>query len=208
MKRKDRDFKEKRISVIERFYPTFFSCVAVFFYLCVSPPFQDSFSELLSACFSFVSIMLGFIGVLIALLFSLNSNMIKDYVLNDEILKKRIYQFYRAPIYSGFIFILVSLLFYIKNTIYSMEFPEGVSGGIWFIIKLIWIYFLIYFIASSYRIVHIVLHISFYDKSDDELEGQEKVQCISENEEYKKMQEKYAITREENQKKEREDSAP
>lgn len=209
MKRKSKDFNEKRISVMERFYPAFFSCVAVLLYLCIRPSFQDSFSELLSACLSFVSIMLGFIGVLIALLFSLNSNMIKDYVLNDGTLKKRIYRFFISPIYSGFAFILISMLFYIKNTIYSIGLSERVIEGIWLIIKLAWIYFLIYFIASSHRIVYIVLHISFYNKSDDELDGQEKEGFDPKNdEEYKRMQEEYVITKEEDQKQGSEDSTP
>lgn len=208
MKEKSKDLKEKGISLMERFYPSFFSCVAVFLYLCIRPSFQDSFLELLSACLSFVSIILGFIGVLIALLFSLNSNMIKNYILNDEVLKRRIYRFFISPIYSGFVFILVSMLFYMKNTIYGVGLPDKIIAGMWFIAKLIWIYFLIYFITSSHRIVHIVLHISFYDESNVELDGQTERQFTSENEKYKEMQERYSIASEEDTKQGKKNSTP
>ena len=95
-----------------------------------------------------------------------------------------------------------------KNTIYRVGLPDEIIVVMWFMAKLIWIYFLIYFITSSHRIVHIVLHISFYDGSNVELDEQTEEQFTSEDEKYREIQERYSIANEEDTKQREKDSTP
>ena len=67
---------------------------------------------------------------------------------------------------------------------------------------------MIYFITSSHRIVHIVLHISFYDGSNVELDEQTEEQFTSEDEKYREIQERYSIANEEDTKQREKDSTP
>ena len=74
--------------IIEEYYPVALSLVVVLLYYFVDIDFKDDFSELLSASMSFASILIGFLGVLIALLFSLNNNVIRNYILEKNTYKK------------------------------------------------------------------------------------------------------------------------
>lgn len=186
MKRQESERVGKVAEAFERLYPLIFSLIITAGYWLLDIEFKDSLSELLSICISFSSILLGFIGVLIALLFSLNKNAVKEYILVNYFYRKRIYCFFTGPLRSGFFLILISLLFYVRNTL---------SGFIlfrilWDIIKTAWLFALVYFAASSYRLIRVVLKIAFYKDRETDEDNKEDGYDL---EAYRKIQEKHEL---------------
>lgn len=178
---------------IERLYPSGLAFAVVIIYFLSHVKFRDSFSDILSACLSFCSIMIGFIGVLMALLFSLNKNAIKDFVFKNAHYERLIFVFFRTPIQTGFIFIILSLLLYLRNTLASMTEFQTVMTYLIDTIKTVWIFTFVLFTTSSYRLIRIVLRIVFYKSEVDDDEPQEEEQLDTTS--YAVLQEKYAITK-------------
>jgi len=184
----------KKWDFFEKYCPLMLSLVAALLYLAVDIEFKDNFSELLSASMSFASILIGFLGVLIALLFSLNNNAIRNYILGNSIYKKRMYQYFNIPVITGFMFVILSLALYLKQTIANLDFLHKVIEYVQEIFNIAWIFLFVYFITSSYRLIKIVLRIAFAENVNDELQEEENAPALD-WEKYSRIQEEYAATK-------------
>ena len=178
--------KENFIDCFENIYPFFLATIVTLFYLLLDVEFKDSFEDILSASISFASIMLGFIGVLVALLFSLNRNKMKEYIFRDKHYKTRIRRYFTIPIETGFVFIMISLIMYLRQTLLGIEvLSMFIKYGIE-VLSVVWIFTFIWFVVSSYRLMHIVLKIAFKGEQIEE-----RIDILDEDA-YREVQEKYA----------------
>jgi len=175
--------KDKINCIIEIWYPFAFSVISLIIYLFLfKTNILDDKDNILNAVVSFSSILIGFIGTLIALLFSLENNLIAKFIFEDEHYKNLMKKYVVKSIRSGFILIVSSLALFFRNTISSLNFininiqPLNFTITFLYIIKLIWVFYLPYFGLSSYRIISIITRIAFNNvepdtKADDEDDG-------------------------------------
>lgn len=182
----------------EKYYPyiiaTIISLVAIICLVC-DMKIKDDIDSILNAVISFASILIGFIGALFALIFSLNENPIVKYVLCNEHYSKLMKQYFKVSINSGFIAILFTVLLFFRNTIGSFNISGFDFLGIIFGIKIIWIYCVTFFSLSSYRLIYLVLKISFVSSGIDA--EKERMESRVDDEEINKMDEEIAIDDEE-----------
>jgi len=172
--------KDEINHIIEKWYPFALSFLTIIIYLFFfKTDIIDDKDNILSAVVGFASILIGFIGTLMALLFSLNNNPIAKFIFEDSHYKKFTKQFIVRALQSGFILIISSMALFFRNTIASFDFvsiniqPFNCTVTILYIIKIIWIFTLPYFGLSSYRIISIITKIAFNNveldtKADDE----------------------------------------
>ena len=180
--------------IIEEYYPVALSLLVVLLYYFVDIDFKDDFSELLSASMSFASILIGFLGVLIALLFSLNNNVIRNYILEENTYKKRMYRYFNIPVITGFLFVILSLTLYLKQTIADIEPLQKIIKYVQEFLNIAWIFLFVFFIASSYRLIKIVLRIAFAENVNSEVEKAEN-EPVLDMDKYARVQEEYAATK-------------
>ena len=169
---------DKRSWIIENFYPLVISiiisvaCSVVFRNIKI----EDDVNSILSAVLNFTAIIIGFLGVVISILFGSPVNSIVVLVMGDSRYKKLLKRYFFSAIISGFILILFTIIIFFRVTIDAMF--ENVINLILFILKFGWLFFLVYFSLSSYRVISVIMKIAFRDnpviKEDDEEIDEEK----------------------------------
>lgn len=146
---------------IEKFYPIVFSFfIAIIFLLNHSIKILDDVNLVLGSVLTFVSIIIGFMGILITLIFGIQENSILSYILKDEYYKLLAFKYFTNAFTSGFALIIITVVLFFRHTIQSIEFHF--IGTIIIIIKCLWVYNLTYFPLASYRIIVIVLKAAFH----------------------------------------------
>lgn len=161
-----RCLKNDRIrAYYEQLYPQIYSilCVIIYFLL-----FKDcreyNFDNILNAVISFVSIMIGFIGALVTLIFSLLDTKIIQIIFGNEGYRTRLKNFFLCSCQSGFFILGLSIIFFVRQDIFSViKRITPYEASVFFIegFKSIWVYCLAYFILSSYRIISLMIRIVF-----------------------------------------------
>lgn len=187
MKRKN---IERLYILIEHCYPALCGiagCLVLF--IIFDYAIISDLSNLLNSIINFTTLVIGFLGVLLALLFSLNENIFIKFIFEDEYYRKKLKIFFKAPIISGFALVLcsISMLFKISvkwNTL-------SIINYLFTNIKYIEVFLLIYFILSSYRIMNFVLKYVF--SSTKHIEEEKLPNEGYSKEDIKVLQEKYAI---------------
>lgn len=112
-----------------------------------------NYEKILDASITFSSIVVGFVGVLLGILISIKETKIVQ-TLFTKIRKQLLVRYFKESIFSGIAVIVTSSsLYLIQNEIWSK------------LIFYIWIFTLIYFMLSSYRIIDILFMIIFQDNS-------------------------------------------
>lgn len=132
----------------------------------------DNVDSILNAVISFTSILIGFIGALFALLFSLENNPIVKHIFKDTHYSKLIKKYFSSSISSGFLAIMFTLVLFFRATLYSI-IDSTFSIYILDIIKVIWVFINTLFALQSYRVIHIIIKIAFrpYEKEEALGEG-------------------------------------
>ncbi len=148
---------------LERIYPLFFSILICIIYNLCKYQIVGDIGDLLNAIISLTSIVLGFLGVILALLFSFVNNPLLDYIMKNEYYKKKMKFFFKAPIMSGFVLVVCSVIMLSKISVRIdlFVFFHYIMENI----KYLEIFFLVYFMLSSYRIINFVLKCAFEQKS-------------------------------------------
>lgn len=170
MSNDDRNKKDRSLE-FEKFYPYAFALlIAILGVLCLilNVKIIDDIDTILNATISFVSIILGFLGALIALIFSLDNNPIVNYIFRNKHYKSLMKCYFKVSINSGFIAILITVIMFFRNTIRNIGFLNINFDLLIDIIKIVWIYYVVLFSLSSYRMINIILKISFTSKEDIE----------------------------------------
>lgn len=165
--------KDKINAFIEVWLPLILLPISLLLYIEIDKKFNiciayDIYVKILDSMITFISIVLGFVGVLIGILFSIrNTHLVKQLFRYKS--REKLKRFFNEALLSGLIFILISIVMYMKNefTITKYFMPS------------LWVGFLSYTIACDIRIINIVMNIVFFDDSDsksekDEMPKQEK----------------------------------
>lgn len=177
---------------LEKWYPSLISVLIVIIYLLFKPVLvADNLDSILNAVISFTSILLGFIGVLITLIFSLINISIVGEIFKDEFHRKQMHNYFRRCIQAGFILIGVTILLFFRNTISQYLYIQVVQLKICIIdfIKIGWIFLTPYFSLVSYRIISLVLRAAF----EPAIEGQNENTENEDAEDYTDIREKHKI---------------
>lgn len=182
----------KRKEKWERYYPLLIAIVFVIIAIFINPNLYilDDVDSILSAVISFASIIIGFLGALVALIFS-TENRIMRIVIEDEYYSARMKKFFLRPIQSGFIWIFLSILFSFRATLHNICLANKIDGDrVILISKLIWLYLFVYFLISSYRAINIILKIVFTGNEKKKADGEDE---IMPDEEYEKIKKESSI---------------
>lgn len=168
---------------LEDYMPIMLSVLATVFFAISSIRILDNTDGVMNAIISLTSILLGFIGVIITLLFGLSQSMILSIVFDERYnYQKRLKRFFVVSCCTGFMLLILSILMLFKNTVKSIS-----TVWIWYILKNSFVFFFVYFLTSSFRLIYIVIELVFlactqYDKPNDVHE---------ENIDYTELRDKY-----------------
>lgn len=187
---------KKDISLVwEECYPYFFAILSSIMYGLFKFNIKDDIGTILNAIISFSSIILGFIGVLLALMFSLNDNPIVKYIFENSHYKKLMKRYFKVSITSGFISIALTVLMFLRITIMNIDISFVNMKLIIYILKIGWVFFAVYFPLSSYRLISIILKIAFIQNQSDETINQD--MDFDQEKDIKEMREELAFVRDE-----------
>ncbi|AGB42050.1 hypothetical protein Halha_2167 [Halobacteroides halobius DSM 5150] len=121
-----------------------------------------NFNKLLDGAIMFSSIILGFLGVLLGILFTLRDlKLIK--VIFEHTKKKTLLNYFRAALISGISIVVISCFLYIRAEINDFII-SGVKLDLVNYITDLWVFLVFYFGLTSQRIVSIMMDIIFKEK--------------------------------------------
>lgn len=173
------DVKNKSYAFIEKWMPFIMLIVVTTLYAyidkkCSFVITSETYDKILDSMITFVSVVLGFVGVLIGILFSIrNTKLVK--MLFEHKSREKLQWYFTESFLSGVIFILLSIAMYAKNEIMVMN--KLVS---------LWVGFIAYTLLCNCRIIKIIMYIVFYD-DNKENPKQDKMEIEKRN----KLREKY-----------------
>lgn len=135
---------------------------------------NETYDKILDAMITFFSIMLGFVGVLIGILFSIrNTKLVKMLFAHKS--REKLKWYFSEAFLSGFLFIILSVLMYAKNEVIFMN--ELVS---------FWVGLILYSLLCNCRIIKIIMNIVFFDEEKQQ-EKKDKMDEFQKN----KLMDKY-----------------
>ncbi len=145
--------------LVQRWGPTSISLllaiVAIIIYIRVDV--KGEFNEILQAAIVFASIIIGFTGVLMSILYSLS-----DRKAMEEFMSTAEYQllksYFKKCVFVGLLLVFISMALFIRHT-YPNYFV---------IILFVWVFLLGYTFTGFYRIIQIIFSIAF---TNDDLEN-------------------------------------
>ncbi len=126
---------------------------------------QEAFDKVLESTITLSSILIGFVGVLLGILFT-----VKDTEAISSLFKSKkkfvLKKYFKYNIIFGMLLVLLSLLLYIVEVMddLSITVKYGVYG--------FWGFLLLYTLSSTFRIINIIMHIIFDDKINENKEPQ------------------------------------
>lgn len=128
--------------------------------------FGDSFDNILNGAIVFSSIIVGFLGTLLAILFSIKNTELVRYIFNHT--KKRVFlKYFRNTILSGLAIVIISSLLFLGTSIPDINIKNLNISSFKYLFT-IWIFLCMYFVLASYRIVNIIMLIIFKDEKASE----------------------------------------
>jgi len=141
-------FKDNFSFYFENVYPAVGALIILGIKECFNISFPvEKFDKILDGAINFSSIIVGFIGVLLAILVSIKDTEIIRYIYS-YVDKKVFMNYFRTAIITGLAVVVISSIMYIKNN---------------YFLNIIWTFMVAYFILASYRIIDILLRIIFQD---------------------------------------------
>lgn len=144
--------KEMRVSFFDRNYP-----LALFLFALVATYFitkrhtielAETFVNVLNSTITWTSVLLGFLGVLLGILFSLqNTEMVQ--ILFKHATRNTLKRYFCEGLLSGIFLVLISMVLFIieHHALFSL-----------------WVGTVLYSLASAYRIISLMMQILFSPK--------------------------------------------
>lgn len=123
-----------------------------------SNDFGSTFDKILDSTIVFSSIIVGFTGVLMGILFSISEKKLMRRFFSTRA-RKLLKAYFARNIISGMLLVVSSMLLYMRD---YMTFETKL------IISYVWSVLLIYVFCSAYRIIAIIMHILFASVDEDE----------------------------------------
>lgn len=133
----------------EQYYPLIAAIVGIIIFICSSCNFwlSEDFDKVLNGVITFSSILVGFMGALLAILASIRNTEIVEYIYS-HVEKSLFLKYFKFTIIPGLLVVVLScVMFVIKNNFLGV----------------LWTFTTIYFAFASYRIIDILLRIIFKD---------------------------------------------
>lgn len=157
--------RDRIFAFIENYYPVGFAAFGSFIFYNLEYEVIQSTEGFINAIISFSSILIGFLGVVIALLYSIKQEHFLKLILKSQYYKKKLQKYCNTALFSGFIVVILSLIMLGKNTIkfYGSHILLEILG----LIKYAEVFFLIYFIMASFRVIKFILKCVFLDSEED-----------------------------------------
>lgn len=186
---KRRGCEKKRI-LREKCYPLLVSIVftLIFIWITSGITIKDDISVAVNAVLVVVSILIGFVGVLVGLIFSQSDNDILSVVFDNENLLGLLKKYFMAVYRSGFLLLTISISILFADTIKEIVVTKFEMTNIFIesYMIYIWIFFLVYFTLATYRLIKIVVELIFQKNTKKNIDGREK-------EDYSDLENKYKI---------------
>lgn len=173
----------------EEIYPAFFAIVsaALIHTFTKVTSISDEFIKILEGVITFSSIMVGFIAALLGILFSIRDTELINHLFEHCDNRKRCLIFFRNPIISGLLIVIVSCLLFLDEQIPNITLPiYNISISSVKLLFTMWCVLCVYFVLSSYRIIDIIMLIIFKDPQATQKEPSSKMLSNEEVEELKK----------------------
>ena len=164
------------ILLLEKWYPFLISFIILILYVIIRPVLiSDNLDSILNAIISFTSILLGFIGVLITLIFSLFNLSVVGDIFKDDFHRNLMHIYFKRCIQSGFMLIAFTILLFFRNTIgrYLNINLFRINLSIITFVKVGWVFLTPYFSLASYRIISLVLQAAFIPKQEEQSKSEE-----------------------------------
>lgn len=162
------------ISIFEQWYPFVIGVLitGIIFTLDIFPDKIVINNYVLNAIVSLTSILLGFLGVFIALIFSIMNFQVVEIVFKEEHFRIRLRNFFMRACRSGFCLLFSTIMLYFDNSIYKFASIQILNMKItlYSIIKYLWCFLIIYFCLSTYQVISIVIKMAFTEKKKNDKE--------------------------------------
>jgi len=151
----------------ERRHPYFVAAllfIVLSIVLCnVRPAFTSAFDNVISTIVIIVSILMGFVGVLLALLVSVRHTtfIVQLFKIKSPALMKK---YFSNTLVSGFLLVVLSAVLYLRSWIYGLHLPFEID--LYIILIALWVSMIAYVALAFRRVVNIMMDILF--KSNEE----------------------------------------
>lgn len=150
----------------ENYYPVGFAGIGLFIFYNLDYEVIQSADGFVNAIISFSSILIGFLGVVIALLYSIKQENFLKLILKNRYYKKKLQKYCNTALFSGFIVVIFSLMMLGKMTI-KLNGPH-IIFEILEMIKYAEVFSLIYFIMASFRVIRFILKCVFLNGVEED----------------------------------------
>lgn len=187
MKKEDRNNRIKLI--MEKYCPLFFSSIFTVFCIIQSSTFtlRDDIMAAVNAVLVAASILIGFVGVLVGLIFTQSENEILREVFGDKNLLNLLKKYFMSVYKSGFLLLIACIGIFFQKSLYEIISIKilGENLTIDVVVKYFWIFILLYFALSTYRLIKIVVELIFHQpgiKEDKE----------DKNEDYSELEDRHS----------------
>lgn len=173
--------RDKLITYFEEWSPLFFSALITFLFVINPIVILDNADNALNAIISLTSILLGFTGVLVTLMFGMLETRVMKTIFDESFsYKKRLKRYFSLNCCSGFILLFLSVLLFFRQTLKNI-----CISNIWTFTKYVFLFFLLYFIFSSFRIIYITIQLLFLPINTDSVDKEE------DQEDFTELRDKY-----------------
>ncbi|WP_408956188.1 hypothetical protein [Natroniella sp. ANB-PHB2] len=161
--------KSKLSSInIEKLYPAIISFLITFIlvhFRFLNFAEYKKFDNLLDGIITLSSVTVGFLGVLISILFTLRDTELIQKLFASE-LKNDLYDYFNKTLHSGILVIIFSNIFYLRDEFKSFTIFDDLL--FLELISVLWTWLVLYFSLTSYRIVNVMMQIVFKSHSATE----------------------------------------
>lgn len=163
---------ERRVDKVKWFFERWLPVILGSLAACVSAhlvrqnglSFYDDFAKILDSVITFSSIMVGFVGVLLGILFSIKDS-VNIGLLFQRNERQTLLGFFKSSIVGGLALVVVSGLLYVHSHIDKVV-HESASRFLFYS----WIFLVFYVFAATYRIIRIMMFMIFDDDSNENMQ--------------------------------------
>ena len=153
--------KNKILSFFETYYPVGMGAIcciiSIFIFKKVNVNLDvDEFDKVLDSVINFTSIVIGFIGVLIGILFSIRNSVLVDKLFKHKS-REKLKKYFVESFISGVLLIVLSIIMYLRKNLIIGECDLSVK------LFNLWVGFIAYTLLCSYRIISIMILIVFHE---------------------------------------------
>lgn len=160
-------------SVKEQIYPIIIGIIFVIIGILLLHYFDlpiksdnDVLNKIIDSVINFTSIIVGFIGVLVGILFSIRSSKLVTLLFRYNS-RKKLKSYFKSAFICGMLLIFISIVMYARVEI-ALVFKD-ICSCISEALFIVWMFFIGNTMACCYRIINIMILILFSDDTENKL---------------------------------------